>query len=236
MFPLVGRDCRQGAHPAHPAQLGTHSTMTNTLTPRFEATDEEVNEKRENLLCGIAMRADWERAHVPLKGKKAEGHILETLLKHAKKARDLDAFTLSFAVRNGICFVEQYNHQRVDGALMNEKAIPKTWECMRVLNGSAFAFSSEGNTTAATCLALEAQARGGNPMFAVDVFVNDVMQRWGHTNYHNGSTQSCSSLRAMVALGVVRKEGKGHVVSHDEHFRYMLKAAKTHDKARMKGR
>jgi hypothetical protein len=209
-------------------------TTNNAPAVRFTATPDEIAATRDNLMSGIATRADWERAHMPQDGRKAEGNILEALARHARAASKLDGMTLAFAARHGIDFVKEYNHQRVDGALMNEKAIPKTWEVMRVLNGASFAFDNEGHTTAATCLALEAQGKAKGA-FSVAQHVNDTMRRWGHAaTYNSGSTQSGSSLRAMAALGVVVKSGKDHAIAHDENFALMLKAAKAHNKTRSK--
>jgi hypothetical protein len=195
-----------------------------------------VNDKRSEFLGALDARMEWERSHAAdtEQAQNDLASILEYLAGARVRGRDrsgsnADAFTLAFAIAQGIDFRNVLLSTRVDGACFNVYGIPKMLGIMRVLNGSAFRSDSDDNTTAATVIALSEGHSGGKSMWNR---INDLCSTWGMAGgrYGSGATQGGSTLRALAALGIVEKQGAGHFISNKEYFKLLVTAAKKHNK------
>jgi len=198
-----------------------------TSVVRFPFDMATLEAKRGNLVLGINTRIEYETKNAPDtdKGQRDLISIVSYLGRQRDNARKIDAATLCFAEHIGMCFVNELNNKRVEGALCNVYAFPKMLACMAVLNGGSFRHDSDGRTIAATVLAMHAKHAGGKRMWDA---INAQCSAWGMGggNYGSAATQGGSSLRAMAALGIVTKEGMGHAVASAEHFKTLLTAAR----------
>jgi len=210
---------------------------TQTTEMRFPATIEEVIAKRDNYLAGLDSRINWERENAGADDDAQRE--LASIVEYLSGARvrgtrrdgsNADAFTLGYAVGRGINFPDLFLDKRVDGARCNVYAIPKMLAFMRVLNGAKFRDDSDDNTNCATVLALASKLTGGKRMWD---HINETCSAFGMSGgrYGSGATQGGSSLRALAALGIVRKEGNAHVICDDDMFAILVKAAKARAKA-----
>jgi hypothetical protein len=192
-----------------------------------DVTPEQLSAKRDNLFQGFDARIAYERDVLQ------DDVTAATVAKHKRNAeKTLDNATLAYAVANGIDFPSVFLDKRVEGAVVNEKALPKILVCLRVLNGGEFRVfqkgeESDNRTTAATILALDyARKNPNDTKFSYANFVNDTMGRWKRASYGAGGTQSGSSARALHALGIVNR----YSVVNNDAFEVMLKAARKADK------
>lgn len=199
---------------------------------RFPCDADAVVAKRDNYVSGINARVQWERDNAPQteQGARELASIVDYLtgarcLGTGRDGSNADAFTLGYAVARGIDFPSLFLSQRRDGARCNVYAIPKMLAVMRVLNGGAFRDDSDDNTLCATVLALAAKLTGGKKMWE---HINATCSAFGMGggNYGSGATQGGSSLRALAGMGIVAKEGTGHVVIDADMFKILVTAAR----------
>jgi hypothetical protein len=171
----------------------------------FEATPEQIDATRKNLLDAIDERTRFEQSLVTDAFDNAS--ILRFLDRYRKHASKLDAFSLGWAASHNFDFISHLNSTRYEGARFNVYAMPKLHDLMRVLNGGSWQNleDSDAATLAGTVIALKNGVTAGKQIAnALDDFMNTTAQR---TGYKSGSTQSGSSLRALEAIGAVKKTG-----------------------------
>lgn len=178
----------------------------NALTSSVFASvsPDMIEASRRDLLASLSARAIYE---IDVNGGDKTVKQIERLHDRASK---LDALTLAFAPATGLDWNEHINSHRRAGDRFNVYAISKLWEAMRVLNGSAFDLS--GNDGATISGTIKALARGVTNEKLIANALNDFMNvlrgRDSGNPYTSGGTQASSSLRALEALGIVKRAGR----------------------------
>jgi hypothetical protein len=167
---------------------------------RFSANLDGISSSRADLLSAISERALYE--HDINSGEKTAVQ----LSRYYDRATKLDAFTLAYASATALDWHAHINSHRRTGDRFNIYAISKLWEVSRVLNGGSFDTSGNDGMTCAGVVA--ALSRGITNQKRIEIALNDYATSVRGKTYTAGNTQASSSLRAMEALGIVKRVGR----------------------------
>jgi hypothetical protein len=178
----------------------------NTLATSIFAnvSPDMIEASRRDLLASLASRATYE---LDSNGGEKTVRQIERLHDRATK---LDSLTLAFAPATGLDWDQHVNSHRRAGDRFNVYAIPKLWETMRVLNGSAFDQSGNDGATLSGTIAALARGIVNEKLIAnaLNDYMNVLRGRDSGNPYTSGGTQASSSLRALEALGIVKRTGR----------------------------
>ena len=187
---------------------------------RNEINAETIELVRNDLLSGIAKRADFERALDA--GNESIQNTLQTFRRNVERA---DAFTMGGAQALGMGG-DFLMSQIVRDACRNVYSLSKCLVLCRVWQGSAFGTRGDDATTFATIIAI-AEGREGK---ALSNRVDQICSALGMGKmpgvYTSGSTQSGSSVAALQALNVLETKHGGRNVKNPDAWGILLKAAK----------
>jgi hypothetical protein len=195
-----------------------------TVKMKHDATPDMIEGARANLILAIETREAFERSLITEANDNAS--MMKFLSRYKREASKLDAFSLAYAAATNFDFVAHFNSTRYEGARFNIYAAPKLHFLMRVLNGANWQSltDSDSATLAGTLAALESgHTEGKRIANALDDFMNSIA---GRRDYKSGGTQSGSSLRALEALGIVRKaSARAWEIADKTAFKTLARAA-----------
>ena len=174
----------------------------------FNVSLDAIASTRSDLLSAIASRTVYE-----IEQNSGERTAIQ-LEKYYNRAVKLDAASLSFAASIDLDWEGNINSHRRSKDRFNIYAITKVWEVSRILNGSAWGHGNDGMTCESVTASL-AKGQFNQKQIACDMNEFAIARGCGKDGkYTSGATQASSSLRAMEALGIVkrvRKEGLSQI-------------------------
>lgn len=202
--------------------------MANAIMIKTADSD-ALSAMRDNINVGVRERITFE---VAANAGKTDSKSLANIERCLDNAARYNAFTLHYLASVAFDFSAYVNSTKHDGKRANVYSISKLEIIANVLNGGSFVPDSDSRTTAATLLALKAGHLTGA---AINKFVDAKMTEWncgGSAGYTSGATQSGSSLRALEALGVVKRDG-ARAWQDSEEFKRCVAKASAGDKSGM---
>ena len=162
---------------------------------------------KSGMIEALDNRKAWEieRADTSTeKGKRALDSKLKFLFTFRKKCETADAFTLGYlATKAFTSFQEVFMSHRRTTAAFNIYAMTKFLLLARVLNGSSL--DTEGKGDNGTLIAVILCLASGEGRQAKIIDATDAYMRRFKADYNAGNTQASSSLRALEAHGIVKR-------------------------------